>query len=163
MPILWRTVHYPLVRLSHLFGAPIGFHCLNKEERLQNELRFPNQEGGFPMTRHILIVVACTLFVAVVFAMAGADASAQSPPAAVSQPGYVGGSYGAQDWNRLYHYPYVYYPQNFYPQEYYRSSNSMVHRYPPEMRIPAYNRSWQNYYPAPRRYHMGHHFILDVF
>jgi hypothetical protein len=31
------------------------------------------------------------------------------------------------------------------------------------MRVPVYNRSWQNYYPKSRRYHHGHHFNLDVF
>lgn len=73
------------------------------------------------------------------------------------------GSYGIQDWNRLYHYPYVWYPQNFWGEDYYRSSEDLYFRYPPEMRIPVYNRRWQNYYPEPRRYHSGHHFVLDVF
>jgi len=68
-----------------------------------------------------------------------------------------------RDWNRFYHYPYVYYPQNFYSQNYYQSSDSMYHRYPAEMRIPVYNKKWHNYYPENRRYHYGHHFILDVF
>ncbi len=89
-----------------------------------------------------------------------------------------GGTYTGQDWNRFYHYPYVYYPQNFWGSEYYRSADSMYYRYPPEMRIPVYNKRWHNYYPAQRtrlydqllqrpikgnRYHHGHHFILDVF
>ena len=74
-----------------------------------------------------------------------------------------GGSASTRDWNRFYHYPYVYYPQNFYGQEYYRSSDSMYHRYPPEMRIPVYNKKWHNFYPSHRRYHQGHHFMLDVF
>lgn len=73
------------------------------------------------------------------------------------------GGADTRDWNRFYHYPYVYYPQNFWSQEYYRSSDSMYHRYPPEMRIPVYNKKWHNYYPENRRYHYGHHFILDVF
>ncbi len=68
-----------------------------------------------------------------------------------------------RDWNRFYHYPYVYYPQNFWGQEYYRSSDSMYHRYPTEMRIPVYNKKWHNYYPSSRRFHYGHHFQLDVF
>lgn len=67
------------------------------------------------------------------------------------------------DWNRFYHYPYVYYPQNFQGQEAYRSADSLYHRYRPEMQIPVYNRKWHNYYPSPRRFHSGHHFILDVF
>ena len=74
-----------------------------------------------------------------------------------------GGSASTRDWNRYYHYPYVYYPQNFWGQEYYRSADNMYHRYPPEMRIPVYNKRWHNYYPNNRRYHSGHHFILDVF
>ena len=91
-----------------------------------------------------------------------------------------GGTYTAQDWNRFYHYPYVFYPQNFWGSEYYRSSESLYYRYPNEMRIPVYNKQWHNYYPeaanwdrymtgrykAPPtggRYHMGHHFILDTF
>ncbi|NQU20861.1 MAG: calmodulin-binding protein [Candidatus Nealsonbacteria bacterium] len=74
-----------------------------------------------------------------------------------------GNSYSTQDWNRLYHYPYVYYPQNFWSQDYYRSSEDLYNRYPPEMRTPVYNRAWHNYYPQERRYHKGHQFILDVF
>ena len=89
-----------------------------------------------------------------------------------------GGTYTTQDWNRFYHYPYVYYPQNFWGSEYYRSADSLYYRYPPEMRIPVYNRKWHNYYPNHRtryydgllnvrhngaRYHSGKHFILDVF
>lgn len=74
-----------------------------------------------------------------------------------------GHTYTTQDWNRFYHYPYVYYPQNFWGSEYYRSADSLYHRYPPEMRIPVYNKRWHNYYPSPRKYHSGHHFILDVF
>ena len=74
-----------------------------------------------------------------------------------------GGTYNTHDWERFYHYPYVYYPQNFWGGEYYRSSESLYYRYPPEMRIPVYNKKWQNYYPQPRRYHQGHHFILDIY
>lgn len=74
-----------------------------------------------------------------------------------------GGASDTRDWNRFYHYPYVYYPQNFWGQEYYRSSESMYYRYAPEMRIPVYNKKWHNYYPEHRRFHYGHHFHLDVF
>ena len=74
-----------------------------------------------------------------------------------------GGTYTTQDWNRFYHYPFVYYPQNFWGSEYYRSADSLYYRYPPEMRIPVYNRKWHNYYPNRRKYHSGHHFVLDVF
>jgi hypothetical protein len=74
-----------------------------------------------------------------------------------------GGQYGRTDWERFYHYPYVWYPQNFYGSEYYRSSEDLYYRYPPEMRVPIYNKQWQNFYPEARRYHQGHQFILDVF
>ncbi len=64
------------------------------------------------------------------------------------------------DWNRFYYYPYVYYPQSFdRPQG---SYNHLYYRYPPSRRIPVYNDHWFNYYPSPRPYHRGHHFILDV-
>ncbi len=95
-----------------------------------------------------------------------------------------GNGYSGQDWNRLYHYPYVYYPQNYYGPDYYKSADDMYYRYPQEMRIPTYNKSWVNFYPEHRndqkgpssffpfcnnqrhtgaRYHQGNHFILDVF
>jgi hypothetical protein len=74
-----------------------------------------------------------------------------------------GRTYSTQDWNRFYHYPYVYYPQNFWAADYYRSSEDLYYRYPPEMQIPVYNTRWQNFYPEPRLYHMGHHFDLDIF
>ena len=74
-----------------------------------------------------------------------------------------GHTYNTQDWSRFYHYPYVYYPQNFWGDDYYRSAESLYYRYPPEMRIPVYNKAWQNYYPQRRRFHSGHHFILDTF
>jgi len=74
-----------------------------------------------------------------------------------------GSTYGNQNWERFYHYPYVYYPQNYWGQEYYRSANSLYYRYPQEMRIPVYNRKWHNYYPEGRPYHSGHQFVLDVF
>jgi len=74
-----------------------------------------------------------------------------------------GSTYSTQDWDRLYHYPYVYYPQNFWGTEYYRSADNMYYRYPPEMQIPVYNKQWHNEYPNARRYHKGHQFILDTF
>lgn len=74
-----------------------------------------------------------------------------------------GGAQSNRDSARFNHYPYVYYPQNYMGDEYFRSSDSMYYRYPPEMQIPVYNRHWHNYYPSPRRYHWGHHFITDVF
>ena len=74
-----------------------------------------------------------------------------------------GSSYSTQDWNRFYHYPYVYYPQNYWPQEYYRSADDLYKRYPPEMRIPQYDKKMYNYYHEPKPYHQGSHYILDVF
>ena len=74
-----------------------------------------------------------------------------------------GGQADTRDWNRFYHYPYVYYPHNFQGQDHFKSSDSLYHRYPQEMRIPVYNRKWHNFYPSSRRYHSGHHFMLDVF
>ena len=70
---------------------------------------------------------------------------------------------GNHNLQRFYHYPYVTYPHNYWGSEYYRSNGSLYHRYPQEMRIPVYNRSWHNYYPSSRRHHFGHHFLLDVF
>lgn len=69
----------------------------------------------------------------------------------------------SQNWQRFYHYPYVYYPHNYYPPEYYQSGQDLYHRYPAEMRVPAYNKDWFNFYPMSRRYHSGNHFLLDIF
>ena len=104
------------------------------------------------MMRHLLFAITCAVFVGYVSAD---EAEAQQA---------FGRSWGAQgqhNWERLYHYPYVYYPQNFHGNNYYRSADSMYHRYPQEMRIPVYNRKWHNYFPNTRLYHSGHHFILD--
>ncbi len=98
--------------------------------------------------------------VAALWVALAADTQAQQPHAF----GRVwGGAYTTHDWERFYHYPYVFYPQNFWGSEYYRSDESLYHRYPPEMRIPVYNKQWHNMYPAGQRYHSGHHFITDVF
>lgn len=113
------------------------------------------KRGGLLMTRWTLLVaIAFTWF------------SAALPNEARSQQAFGrawGNRYSIHDWDRFYHYPYVYYPQNFWGNEYYRSAEDLYYRYPQEMRIPVYNRKWQNYYPQSRRYHQGHHFILDVF
>jgi hypothetical protein len=93
----------------------------------------------------------------------GAFASASEAQAQQAFNRQWGQTYSTQDWNRFYHYPYVYYPQNFWGTDYYRSSESLYYRYPPEMRIPVYNNRWQNFLPEPRRYHQGSHFILDIF
>lgn len=114
----------------------------------------------------------------VVIAAAGMCLSAKQSAAQEAYGRQWGGTYTTQDWNRFYHYPYVYYPQNFWGSEYYRSADSLYYRYPPEMRIPVYNRRWHNYYPNQRtryydgllhtrtsgaRYLSGKHFNLDVF
>jgi hypothetical protein len=96
-------------------------------------------------------------------ALMGATASQSSAADVNAYGAQWGGAAAHRDYNRFYHYPYVYYPQNFYGNEYYRSSDSMYYRYPTEMQIPVYNRRWHNEYPSPRRYHSGHHFITDVF
>jgi hypothetical protein len=64
------------------------------------------------------------------------------------------------DWQRFYNYPYIYYPHNF---EQLQSYDSLYYRYPPNRRIPVYNKDWYNAYPSPRPYYRGHHFYLDVF
>ncbi|QDV71626.1 hypothetical protein Poly24_53650 [Rosistilla carotiformis] len=106
------------------------------------------------MIRRCLIAA----FVAVAFCCVTEQADAQQ-----QAYGQTWGGAGSRDWNRFYHYPYVYYPQNFYAPQYFQSADDLYHRYPQEMRIPVYNKKWHNYYPAGRRYHYGHHFILDVF
>lgn len=106
------------------------------------------------MLRHLF-----SMTLLVVMALAAAS-SAEADQRAY---GRSWGGTDTRDWNRFYHYPYVYYPQNFWAPEYFRSSDSMYHRYPPEMRIPVYNKKWHNEYPSPRRYHYGHHFMLDTF
>jgi hypothetical protein len=106
--------------------------------------------------RFILIAICAACFSITV---SGNDASAQERAF-----GRVwGGAQSMRNWERFYHYPYVYYPQNFWGNEYYRSSESLYYRYPPEMRIPVYNKKWHNYYPSARPFHSGHQFILDVF
>ncbi len=109
------------------------------------------------MIRRIAVALVC--MVALTLIVFSSQAQAQQ-----GTPGKVwGGGYNTHDWERFYHYPYVYYPQNFWGSEYYRSGNSLYYRYPPEMQIPVYNKKWQNYYPQSRLYHSGNHFILDVF
>jgi hypothetical protein len=131
------------------------------------------------MIHRIFLVLLCA---AAIWAIANVD-DVQAQQAFGRQWGHA---YSAQDWNRMYHYPYVYYPQNFWGPDYYRSSDDLYYRYPPEMRVPVYNKQWENFYPQHQkdppfasyeicpffcgaerhtgeRYHQGHHFILDVF
>ena len=109
------------------------------------------------MIRRMILVLLCAAAIVAVFSASDAQAQQQAFGR------QWGRSYSTQDWNRFYHYPYVYYPQNFWSADYYRSSEDMYFRYPPEMRVPVYNMKWHNYYPEGRRYHKGHHFMLDVF
>jgi hypothetical protein len=132
--------------------------------------------GKIPMTRRTVF-----LFAVIVFAMVGFSAKESFAQQAYGRQ--WGHTYSTQDWNRMYHYPYVYYPQNYYGRDYYRSSDDMYHRYPAEMQIPVYNKSWANFYPEHRkdprftenlifpftqrhsgsRYSSGHHFVMDIF
>ncbi len=114
-----------------------------------------------------------TLFALVMAAGAFAalpnEASAQYPtavPSSLNEHAYGrrwGHVYGPRDYNRFYHYPYVYYPQNFWGNEYFRSADHLYYRYVPEMRVPVYNRQWFNEFPNNRKYYRGHHFVLDQF
>ena len=114
------------------------------------------------MRRHLF---AAGVAVGLSLATFAGNAAAQQPPSPGQQAyGYqYGYSYNTHDWNRPYHYPYVWYAQNFYADGYMQSANDLYYRYPEEMRVPVYNRTWQNYYPKNRRYYQGHHFNLDVF
>ena len=95
-------------------------------------------------------VIAAAIVLGSLFAPLGI-APGEAEAAGVGQP---------PDWQRFYYYPYVYYPQNFArPQTF----DHLYYRYPPERQIPVYNKNWHNFYPSPRPYHSGHHFILDVF
>jgi hypothetical protein len=111
---------------------------------------------GHSMIRRTLLALAAATALSAVFS-AG---EAQAQEAFGRQ---WSSSYSTQDWNRFYHYPYVFYPQNYWSADYYRSAESLYFRYPPEMRVPVYNNKWQNYYPQERRYHWGSHFMTDVF
>lgn len=108
---------------------------------------------------------AITCYAVAIACFSAASAQAQAP---MGQQGKAfgaawGGQNTAGNMDRFYHYPYVTYPHNYWGNEYYRSADSMYYRYPPEMRVPVYNKAWRNYYPSPRRYHWGHQFLTDVF
>jgi hypothetical protein len=108
------------------------------------------------MIRRMMLALAC----AVVLCVLSQASEAHAQQAYGRQWGHT---YSTQDWNRFYHYPYVYYPQNFYGNDYYRSSEDLYYRYPQEMRIPVYNNQWHNPYPEGAIWHSGHHFLMDVF
>lgn len=106
--------------------------------------------------RAILVLLACS-----VLAIGLSATTARAEQQAFNR--VWGGAYGQNNWERFYHYPYVFYPQNFWGNEYYRSAESLYYRYPPEMRIPVYNKKWHNELPAGQLYHSGNHFITDMF
>jgi hypothetical protein len=108
------------------------------------------------MIRRIMLALVCA-------AGLGALLPANEAQAQQAYGRQWGRSYSTKDWNRFYHYPFVYYPQNFWSKEYYRSSDDMYYRYPQEMRIPVYNTGWHNMYPEGQLWHSGHHFIMDTF
>jgi hypothetical protein len=112
------------------------------------------------MTRHFVAALALAAGALICGATA---AEAQQFPGQQAYGRQWGYSAATPDWNRFYHYPYVWYPQNYYADAYYQSANDLYYRYPQEMRVPVYNRQWQNDYPKSRRYYQGHHFHLDVF
>ena len=93
-------------------------------------------------------------FLAVMTLMSAA-AAFQAGPCEAAKPGQPA------DWERFYHYPYVYYPHNY--QRYPESYDHLYYRYPAERRIPVYNADWHNFYPAKKPYYRGNHFALDVF
>lgn len=109
------------------------------------------------MIRRMVLLAVCALAITACFSTN--DAHAQQRAFGQSW----GGGLKWNDWERFLHYPYVYYPHNYTGSHHFRSRDSLYYRYPTEMRVPVYNRKWQNYYPSPRPYHSGHHFILDVF
>jgi hypothetical protein len=95
--------------------------------------------------------IVAGLVVLVVFVAAASLTPTEARAAGRGQP---------TDWNRFYYYPYIYYPHNFERLE---SYDSLYYRYPPNRRIPVYNKDWYNYYPSEKPYYRGHHHILDVF
>ena len=163
MSLFVRTSNLPrFPQLAGCFGIPVPpeIRIIHPHNTLalvvtRRSIATERPGGEAAMLRHFIVAatLVCSAFVVADTVSADQRAFGQT----------WGGSASTRDWNRFYHYPYVYYPQNFYGQEYYRSSDSMYHRYPPEMRIPVYNKKWHNFYPSPRRYHQGHHFMLDVF
>src|SRR5271169_3653679 len=95
-------------------------------------LRF---SGGTVMIRRTILLLCCAAGLWSVVPQR--TAQAQQPYGQQAYGQQWGNTYGTQDWNRFYHYPFVYYPQNFWGNEYYRSSNSLYYRYPAEMQIPV--------------------------
>ena len=62
------------------------------------------------MIRRMLLVAVCGLL------LSSLASSAKAQDRAYGR--VWGGQYGRTDWERFYHYPYVWYPQNFWGNEY---------------------------------------------
>ena len=92
------------------------------------------KKGGNSMFRRTMLVVLCAAFV-LALAWVG---NAQAQQAFDRQ---WGGGYTPQDWNRFYHYPYVYYPQNFWGSDYYRSSTASIIAIRPRCKSPSTTRA----------------------
>src|SRR5262245_27371322 len=107
--------------------------------------RTSTTQGG-AMIRRIYFAVAALVLLAAVTTANRAQAQQAYGRA-------WGNTYNTTDWDRFYHYPYVYYPQNFWGSEYYRSADSLYYRYPSEMRIADYNRHSFNSYATARPAH----------
>ena len=104
-------------------------------------------KGDFVMGKRVLWTAACLLLVGFFY-------SANAPKVEAAPPGQP------NNWNRFYHYPYVYYPHNLQAPVTY---DHMYYRYPRERQIPVYNEGWHNFYPGTHPYHKGFHNKLDVF
>ena len=69
-------------------------------------VNFDTIQGGTTMTRRTVFLLLSAALLSLLFSVA--DAQAQE-----AYGRQWGHSYSTQDWNRMYHYPYVYYPQKF--------------------------------------------------
>ena len=70
------------------------------------------------MIRRTMLALLCA--VTVLTLVHAADAQAEQ-----AYGRQWGRNYSTQDWNRFYHYPYVFYPQNFWGNDYYRSAEDL--------------------------------------
>lgn len=145
--------------------SPVDLVQLRVANRPINLVR-RNGDNPSKLSRGEIMLRRAILVAAIAFVASVSTASVSEAQQPGQQQAYGrswGGAASSRDYSRFNHYPYVYYPQNFYGNEYYRSSDSLYHRYVPEMQIPVYNRQWYNDYPTNRRYHWGHHYLTDVF
>src|SRR5690606_192683 len=96
-----------------------GAAALVGPRRVADEARAKTQRECEMIRRAIGALCGAML---VCFVLTATDVQAQQPRAF----GRVwGGDLTVRDWERFYHYPYVYYPQNFWGNEYYRSDESL--------------------------------------